>query len=400
MKKLLFMILILTIATMSLFAAITVLTATATMPWDEGMFGSLSLSVSSFTINDDTDKAVFVFTFPKSGTITELSFSTGTITTGENDVLVRIESLNASGNPSGNLYAANSSGTVDIVDGDDSVMKAVSINGGTGVTVTMGDMASIVIARNAAGSLNGAVFRYIQPPTLGSSVQDYNITTGTTWTKLYGCPMLTLNISGWISPSGCYGGIYGNVASDSFATAAERGILINFPISVRAVGVKVIASFAAASTVKFQLYSDPTGTPSVVATTSVIDTDYAYSTGSRSHSFRFTSSYTLAANTNYVLAMSPQDATSLGLSYFSCDSTYASAFGSGSTGVRYARENGVSAFSATTTQIPIIALIVDGVDVTSSTNGNNFISNLNSEVESIFGEQLWLDLYRKYYTSY
>jgi hypothetical protein len=100
----------------------------------------VSPSYTGLIINDDTDEIAILICIPISGTaLKEVIFSTGTITTGENAVPVRIETVGANGLPSGSLYVANANGTVNIADGDDSTLKSVAINGGTGVACTAGN---------------------------------------------------------------------------------------------------------------------------------------------------------------------------------------------------------------------------------------------------------------------
>lgn len=349
--------------------ALTALPSSLIVPWGNGSLGILSsagaASVASPTINDDTDEVAFVVQIPKTGTLTALTFCTGTITTGESAVPVRIETVNTSGNPSGSLYTANATGTITIDAADDNVIKEVSINGGTGVSVTLGDIIAVRMKRNGSGALNGGVFKYLSSGSAYSSLpllQDYNIGGAAAWTKTTASPMLAFNIGGWIAPPGCVGAATATQSSEAFQTAAERGILVNLPVSCRAVGVIAQCALAAATSVKFTLYSDPAGTPASQATTVDIDTDIAQSVNQRGVMALFNAPFTLAASTNYVLAMTPQGATNLSLAYYPANASYLAASPAGSTGTWWARANGSSAFTETNTRIPLIGLIVDQVD--------------------------------------
>lgn len=381
MRKLLFSTFLLFAVCIAAFAALTSLPAPIIVPW-AGPFSTV-MGSTYFVIDGDTDELAYVVQIPKTGMLTQLAFATGTITTGDTGVLVSLDQLNTDANPSGAfgslLYKANSNGTVAIADSDDNVVKAVDINGGTGVSCTLGDIVAVRIKRPAStGTLVGQ-FKVMQVPSeVLPEVQDYNITAGTAWTKTAWNPQLVFNIGGWIAPIGCIGGGSITISSESFASPAQKGLLVNYPVSVRAIGVAVQVIFPANSSVTFNLYSDPTGTPVQRAITPAIDTDLSTSVSAgRNMRSYFATPYTLAANTNYVLAMSPQDATSLYLQYLTVVATYAASNPTGPNGVMYSRaDSSGGAFTATTTKIPIMGLIIDQVD-TGGTSAPNFIAGFD-----------------------
>jgi len=116
--------------------ALTALPGRLIFPW-HALIAFAGASFVSLTINDDTDEVAIIFQSPAAGALQTVAFLTGTTTTGENGVPGRLETLNASGNPSGTLIDSPTNvatGTVDIAAADDNVLKTMSINGGTGVT--------------------------------------------------------------------------------------------------------------------------------------------------------------------------------------------------------------------------------------------------------------------------
>lgn len=369
MKKLIAAILI----PIACFAALVDLPNTIVLPWGSPLYTSPSFGLS-ITVNDDTDAASFIFDIPPfsgAGSLTQISFITGTVTTGENSVPIRIETLDASGNPSGTLIDANATSTVNIADADDNTLKVATLAGA--VTVTTGTHVALRIKRNSSGSLNGGVFKYATSPTVNGipAVQDYNVTGAGAWTKTGASPMVMLLIDGtWVAPLGCIGGIStGSFSTTAFASPAQVAMRIRLPMSVKAVGAKAYLTLPAGSSVMFKLYSNPTGTPTEIASTAVFDTDSSTSTSARLQGFVFTSPVTLAANTDYALAMCPQDANNLSVNYLTANYTYASAYPSGAYGTYYDRANTSSAFSETNTRIPLIGLVASSVDVSGSTGG-------------------------------
>ena len=382
-----FALLVLATTASWLFAAISTLPAPISIPW-WNVTGNGNYTVNGITVNDDTDEVGFVVECPKTGTLTSVAWTTATITTGEASVPLRLETIDASGNPSGTLINANGTGTVTIADGDDNVVKATSINGGTGISVTRGQIIAVRMKRNAIGALNGAVFRTVGtvPPAPGfPSARDYNVTAGAAWTKLAGAPMLAFNIGGWVSPLGCMGGVT-TVGSEAIASAAERGILINFPVSVRAIGAIFAMNATAATTVKASLYSAPTGSPVLAVSSNAVDTDAFSVTTARLSLILFTATFTLDANTNYVVALSPQDATTVSLQFLTSDATYAASYPSGSTGTWYARASGgATSFTETTTRIPIVGLIIDGIN-TGGETAATFAADLRNPRETKWGK--------------
>lgn len=390
MRKFLISFLLL-ITTQWLFGAIqaiprTVYPSFATLGW-------AGMSTGNYTINDTTDKAAFVIEVPTTGTLTSVQFSTGTITTGENANTVRLETIDASGNPSGTLIddpTNLASGTIDIANGDDNVALACPINGGTGVSVTAGNMIAVVFAAGGAG-LNGGVFRYAGTNSTGGysipSAQDYNIGSAAAWTKAkQSRPFLALNIGGWTAPHGCLGGLTGGQSSDPFQSPAERGALINLPVSVRSVGIVASVSMAAATTVKFQLWTPITGTPISVAASNAVDTDAAGLTGNGLLQLMFTSAYTIAANTDYIAAVSPQGAVNVSLGYMPANVTYDAAYPGGSTFKWYGRAAGGSTnFSVTGTRVPQVGIVIDGIDSGGSA-GKGIISAIRTPDKQLSAE--------------
>jgi len=340
---------------------------------------------TSKAIADDADLAAVVFNIPISGTAwTGIQFSTGTITTGDTAALVRAVVVDGSGNPDNStLYAANSNGTVNIASADDNVALAcTNINSGTGVACTAGDLVAVTIGRTAAtGTLVGGVLRSSGSGSTSGftipNVQDYDITSAAAWTKtLQQWPILSLQIDGtWVPVDGCLGGVVSQT-TESFQSAAEKGILINLPVSVRIMGAVAAVGMTAATTVKMSVYSAPTTSPSLVVASAAIDTDTATVTTADLIRFTFTAPATLAANTDYVVALSPQGAVNVTLSYLVGNATYRAAYPTGTSGTWFTRASGgATVFTETTTRVPSIGIVIDQISTGGGEASHTFIAD-------------------------
>lgn len=100
------------------------------------------------------DKFGCVMQAPFTGSITAVDFLTGTVTTGAT-MDVRIETLDASGDPSGSLLAANNNGSCVVADVDDNVIKSATLT--AAASVTKGQMLGIVVVNPAGTPGNFAV---------------------------------------------------------------------------------------------------------------------------------------------------------------------------------------------------------------------------------------------------
>jgi len=316
------------------------------------------------TLDADGEALGVVCQIPKTGTLTGVAFLTGTITTGDANTEVEIETVGADGLPTGTRYAANSNGTSNIGNADDNVVKEASINGGTGVSVTRGDFVAIFIRRPASGALNGALRVHSIYGGIYTGIPygiDYGVTSAGAWSKRASNPHIALNIGGWICPWGV--SLAGYSLSENFASPKERGILVNFPIKTRLTGVQVYTTNGAGEDMIAKLYSDPTGTPVERATTLSLDGDVRQSTGGLWSFLMFTTPYEIEKDTDYVLALQATTAGAIDLNYYYVNATYAACNPFGPNAVLYGREDAsTGAFSATTTKVPYIFPLIDQIE--------------------------------------
>lgn len=273
-------------------------------------------SVTAVTMNDTTDKIAWVLESPVTGALQSIALYTGTITDADT-LIVRLETLAADGTPTGTLIDSPTNaaaGTVAIGAGDDNVSKICDINGGTGVTVTLGVPFAIVLALTTGAKTQG--YRsYVSTGYVGFPYAlDYNVTAGTTWTKFAGSPCVALKIGGvWVNPRGC--NCMGSGIEDAIATPKERGMEVYLPFAAKAIGFVMSIKAATGGNMTARLYSDPEGTPDLVVDSASIDCDLFQTLGAARYWIGyFDTEVTLDINTSYALVIAP-DATTLSTWY-------------------------------------------------------------------------------------
>jgi hypothetical protein len=320
---------------------------------------------TSLTLNDTTDKVAFFMTIPKTGVLKKIVIGTSTVTVGDSGFTVRIETVYTDGNPSGILLYANGTGTINIANGDTNYFKECSINSTTGINVAMGTQCFIVLAN--ASALANLQIRTGQSQFSATSSfvisHDYNITSASAWTKGSNIPDLGINIDDvWYSPISSILAKQ-SMTSTTFANPKERAVRIYSPNRIRTFGWRCYMAMAAASTFKIILYSNPTGSPVVVATSDIIDSDKSSSANTRIYEGNFNGTAILEKNTNYALAIAPQGAENATYTSNTIDATYVGASPTGQYATLYSRDTtGTTSFTETTTVFPNMAILTDQVE--------------------------------------
>lgn len=194
------------------------------------------VSRANLAMTAATHKVAAIMQAPAAGTIGEVSFTTGAVTTGCT-LDVRIETVGSDGLPTGSLVAAGATGTVVVANTDDNVVKSSTI--GTPPTVALGDIIAVVMQVNTGTpSMNivsclGAITHNGWPY---SSTYD-----GASWTKSGNVgPTVGLSIGGtyYSNPGAC--GIYTTATSTNFQNSTnpdEYGNRLYLPVGGRAIGM-------------------------------------------------------------------------------------------------------------------------------------------------------------------
>ncbi len=312
---------------------------------------------------------------PITGTLTDIAFAVATVTTGDAAFSVRVETIDgATGLPSGTLIDSPTNaayGAVNIADTDDNKIISCQINSGTGVAVTRGDHIAIKLTRPTSGSFNGRIiYGGAYQSSVASNYPNVAVNTGS-WVKGCNLPVCAMKISGtWYLPNMCilYASI-SNTAINDPGTPKQLGILVNKPVGLRLAGALVMVAAGSAEDYQLKLYSDPTGAPSLVATSNNFDADFRESINVRWTSHIFNSSPELTKDTAYVLCINPTTANEINVYYQEMGSTtYNACLPMGSNATYYYRSD-TGPFAETNTRVPFIIPIFDGIDIGSGGGG-------------------------------
>jgi hypothetical protein len=319
---------------------------------------------STATLDADGEKYAWIFQAPKSGTIDRLAFRTGVITTG-GTVDVRLETVSdTTGDPSGSLQATNTNAALAIADGDDSIWKEATLT--AGATVTKGDVlaAVLVVATGFSGNL-----------TSMGNVMDYGAGwqfpyddhfAGGAWTKggQAACWVVRYN-DGTYPPIGTVPALsISNSPFNSGSSPDERGLYFQLPYPCRLSGCIMLAAFAGGGTIKVY---DSDG--STVLTSLVRDPDQNVNTNVGPGRYLFPTSVELEASTNYRLTLLPSSVTDNNLTTITVsDAAMLDALDGGQNFHLTTRTDG-GAWSQTTTQRPMIHLLLDAFDDAAQNGG-------------------------------
>lgn len=331
-----------------------------------GNVTAATVSIQAFmTFDASTDKAAWIGRIPKTGTITELLFHTGTVSTAGATFRMRIETVDASGLPSGTLLVANAEGTVVVGTSDDNAWQTVSINGGTGVSVTKNQRCAIVL-EVSSGTPNTVgvtvapdtimaigIFPYIVQRTAGAYAKSSSVL----------CAPFMINYGGTyqFTPGMCP---VASVAATNVGNGNERALRFRLPVPMQIIGVRAyIANQSAGADHRIVLYD---ATPTLIAEidpSTDLDGDHVVgATNDGLVEYYFDQAYDLQANTTYYLSIYQKTANNLAVVDFTVDSAaHMAAAPGGAEFYLGTRSGGSGTFSDTTTTRPLIHLIPSGV---------------------------------------
>lgn len=327
------------------------------------------------TFDNSADKIALVHRVPKTGTLTAIEFLTGTVSTTGATMRAAVEGVGTDGHPSGTVKYTNAEGTVVVATSDDNAWKSVSINGGTGVTVTKGDLVATVIdvssgtpntialAVGAATSMALGNFPYVTANTTGSYAKKTD----------------SLGLAVVWNYGGTYEYFYGANAAISTAltnvgNTNERGLRFQVAAPIRVYGVgAMLANAAAGADFRVRLYDS---TPNLLTNGELevgadIDGDTFPSTSMDGYAeFIFPASIELAANTTYYATIYQRTANNLALGQVGVTSAaYLAAMPGGAQCYLGTRSGGAGAFSDTQTVVPLMYLLIDGIHDGSGSGG-------------------------------
>jgi hypothetical protein len=240
---------------------------------------------TSTALDAVNERSACIFTAPKTGTIDRVGFRTSTATTTA-DRIVTLETLNASGQPSGTLWGTNTTATVSVTSTDDDTWFEVTLT--AGASVTQGDRLALVVSAPGASPGNSVIMHW--SVTGGGSAFPYvanNVGVG--WAKTVGrwfCGAVRYSDTTWPTTIGLYPLATGTGSVDNsvFTTAStpdERGNKITIPFACKVGGAWAHHSAAQTGDFTWKLYDSGT----TVLASKAIDGDYSNASGHMWHMF-------------------------------------------------------------------------------------------------------------------
>jgi hypothetical protein len=311
--------------------------------------------------------AAAVFRFPNDATVRRVGIRTANITTGAT-IDMRLESIDPdTGNPSGNLYCTNSSGTLTIASTNDSVwvMSQAFV---ADCNVVRGTLGAVVILHR--GVFNGQI-----ATTLNEDLQNFPFTVSSNsasgYVRLERSPTFALEYSDFsyepiagIAPISAFS----NTNFNHTDATNTRGLRFRLPFNARIVGAWLFTLGAAEQNIKL---FDSDGA-SVIASVKLSTASMFNDASTRLVFATFTSSATLLADQWYRLVQSPtgpSDVAAWTISVTSPTNMATLPFGDNFHLTTAANPTQESSWTNTTTvQRPLIGPIIDGIDTSGGSN--------------------------------
>lgn len=268
--------------------------------------GAPNLGTGSFVLDGASEKAAQIFAASATKSIRKVYFRTAGVTTGAT-LDVRIETVDASGDPSGTLWATDTNISHVLADTDDNnwnLTAALTAD----ASVTRGDKFAVVIANPAASFGNFQLNSCNDEETSGFPYADLFTAS---WAKVNQRLLITVEYS-----DGSYEPLFGsthpgapvnNNTFNSGTATNERGNIFQIPFPARATGCWAVLDADGPFAVK--LY-DSNGTD-VLCTTGTHASALRPITTPGHFFLPFTATANLAKDTNYRIVIVPTSTTNI-----------------------------------------------------------------------------------------
>jgi len=324
-------------------------TPATSMPWGRA-FGDTP-AYTSLLIDASGEYVGFVFRVPKTGSIRNIGFRTGAVTSSQT-LNVSIVTVDGSGIPTSTAYGSMVAGT----QAAPAANTGYVVTLGTDATATEGDLVAVKIQFDGTiGNLN---------------IQSFGFGVGTAYAVLNGTKQAATPVCSIEYSDGSYEPIIGvfpatgGVASSSFnsgtGTFDEWALRVSFPYKVRLRGVRIGMSAAAAADFEIINYD---GTSAVTGMTLTVDGDSMQGTGNRENVFLWTTTEELAANTTRYLSIRPTTVNNVTLNNFTLPEADAWDMIDGNLGWILAKRLNQGAWdTSATTVVPFMVPIFDQLD--------------------------------------
>ena len=327
--------------------------------------------ITSNIIMDSAEEAsAVVFQIPLTGTLLSVSIMTGAVTAAPTSELVdiKLEGVNTStGEPSGTPYTTDSNATLAITNADDNVkFTSAEFGGGGGVSVTRGDLASVMVVNPSSNPGNWR-FKGLSNYWVGLFPYGINRVTGT-WTKTNIPGTFSLNYSGGVTIP-----IVGStLIDDTTATTiksdipiAEAGLLFQFPHAVRIAGLMVSGDID--GPLDAHLYNSSanpqeTGANRLATLTGVINGNVLRLNTQAWQSYMFPSSVLQPASTPYRLTLEAKTAVNSTINVAQVQDAADLGVFVGGTKFKLTEDNGTGGWDDNPSAHPWLIPLIDGFD--------------------------------------
>lgn len=337
------------------------------VPFSIATVDGSGMSFSNFTMDENGDHCGAILVIPKTGTLTKIGIRLGTVTTSDT-LLVALEGVDATtGRPDGTITPTGASGTVSGLTTSNTYW--VSLNGGTGVSVTAGTIVAVTVRWNSYVSGNVAI-AYGGSLNFGALGLPYTYTynnTGAVWTLVQSKPNFGFEYSdGTIEPVfDCLPAASANTVNwNNTSNPDRRGLRFSIPYKAAVVGVTTLVDMDGGCSL---LFYDSDGT--TLLETITYDPDIRSSQTTQRLYFPFSTPRTLSIDTFYRAVILPASATNnsiINLVVVNDGSNQAMNAVDGGVNFHYTTCNGAPANEAAWTQTlttrPPIALVLSQLD--------------------------------------
>jgi hypothetical protein len=338
------------------------------MEYPSGLMGTSGLTLNSTTMDAAGEGAAWVFPSPKAGTITKVYVMTGTVTAAE-ALDVRVETIDASGNPTGTLWAANTNGQIATPAANTGYWVTLT----AAATVAAGEFVCIAVrwVSFTAGNLTIRHNYNALGPFVGRGVPYALANTGS-WAKSSSPPLFAVEYGDGSRPH--VGGFPTNSTTisqtvNTGSTPDEVGAYFSVPFPCKVKGVALKITPVTGHTYAVKLY-DTDGT-SVLASKTGIDSDISTLTGGSPHMVLFTAEATLTAGGLYRVTFLPETATNQTWFRASVDAAATLESWPGGASFYKTSRSDAGAWTEDQTQIPQMALLLSALDDGAGGGGTN-----------------------------
>lgn len=307
----------------------------------------------------------YIFCAKEDMTISHVSFRAGTAT-GSPTIEVRIETVDASGLPSGTLWATDTNGTTGTISTNTNVLQALTAS----ASITKGQLFCVML-KYASGTSQviSQLSTFMLP--IGHGGLTYQVantgsptksalTTSLACIGLGSSSTTFYQVPGAIPVSGVGGGTFNNTNS------AKRGLRFTIPMNCRAIGMRWYNANASGN-YNAVLFSDAGSELSSSST--AFDGDYNAASNNGPLTVYFDNTVTLTAGTTYRIAIEPSSATNVNVSTITLPSAdYRGATPAGTT-AHYTTFATATWTDTATDQVPMMDLLIDQIDDGAGTGG-------------------------------